>query len=215
VRALASYPDPQAMPQSLVFKRALALVEAGRFDEAEALFRGRFFPREEFGTNVRQGVRGGPSPEGAGPRSRRTPRGGRGHRPARSPSPVRELEFTRTGMDAFVKAARTQYLLGEVLARAGDEAAARRAWESAAAGRDRYPQLDAAYALLAARRLGLGADEPRARLEGALASWNNRLTVGTNFPARTRWARVISCACWAGTTMPARSCGTRSCCRTR
>ena len=33
---------------------ALALAEAGRADEAEALFSGRFFPREECGTNVRQ-----------------------------------------------------------------------------------------------------------------------------------------------------------------
>ena len=52
--ALEAYPHPEALPGALVFKRALALVEAGRFDEAEALFAGRFFAREEFGTNVRQ-----------------------------------------------------------------------------------------------------------------------------------------------------------------
>ncbi|HEU0106818.1 MAG TPA: DUF5107 domain-containing protein [Vicinamibacteria bacterium] len=181
VRALESHPDPEAMPQSLFFKRALALVEAGRFDEAEALFRGRFFPREEFGTNVRQVF-----VEVRLQKALALARAGRREEAAAMASalaqPVADLEFTRTGMDAFVKAARTQYLLGEVFAAVGDEAAARRAWESAAAGRDSYPQLDAAYASLAARRLGLGADAQRSRLEAALASWNNRLTVGTNFP---------------------------------
>ena len=41
------------MPSAVVFKLALVLADEGRFDEAERLFRGRFFPREEFGTNVR------------------------------------------------------------------------------------------------------------------------------------------------------------------
>ncbi|HEY7515052.1 MAG TPA: tetratricopeptide repeat protein, partial [Vicinamibacteria bacterium] len=52
LHALEAYPG--ALPGVLVFKRALALVEAGRFAEAEGLFPGRFFAREEFGTNVRQ-----------------------------------------------------------------------------------------------------------------------------------------------------------------
>ena len=54
VQMLERYPDRAAMPPALVQKLALALAEAGRGEEAEALFAGRFFPREENGTNVRQ-----------------------------------------------------------------------------------------------------------------------------------------------------------------
>jgi hypothetical protein len=86
-------------------------------------------------------------------------------------------------MEAFVNGARVQYLLGEALALAGDDAAARQHWRAAAAGHDNYPQADAAFVYLAARRLNAGTDdERRARLESALASWNNRLVSGTNFP---------------------------------
>ena len=53
IAALRRYPETP-LPSTLVYKLALALAEAGRFAEAEALFPGRFFPREEFGTNVRQ-----------------------------------------------------------------------------------------------------------------------------------------------------------------
>ncbi len=52
--ALLSYPDQKAAPATLIYKLALALAEAGRFDEADALFPGRFFPRAEGGINVRQ-----------------------------------------------------------------------------------------------------------------------------------------------------------------
>src|SRR5207248_6423974 len=53
VTALRRYPSPGEMPPGLVFKLALALAERGDADAAEALFRDRFFPREEGGTSVR------------------------------------------------------------------------------------------------------------------------------------------------------------------
>jgi len=53
-KALLSYPDQKALPASLVYKLALLLAEAGRYDEAEQQFAGRFFPRVEGGINVRQ-----------------------------------------------------------------------------------------------------------------------------------------------------------------
>jgi tetratricopeptide (TPR) repeat protein len=52
VAALRRYP-PDRMPSALVFKLALALSESGDATAAEQLFHGRFFPREEGGTNVR------------------------------------------------------------------------------------------------------------------------------------------------------------------
>jgi tetratricopeptide (TPR) repeat protein len=182
IRALQGYPDPAAMPQSLVFKLVLALVEARRFEEAEALFHGRFFPREEFGTDVRQVYL-----EVGLQRALALARAGRPEEARRAAAlagqPAAGLDFTNSGLAAFAEAPRAQYLLGQALSLAGDQAGARRAWEAAAAGGDRYPHLDAAYALLAARRLGLKGDgERRARLEAALLSWVNRLSVGTNYP---------------------------------
>jgi tetratricopeptide (TPR) repeat protein len=52
--ALLTYPDLAEMPASLVYKLARLLAEAERFDEAESLFRDRFFPRREGGINVRE-----------------------------------------------------------------------------------------------------------------------------------------------------------------
>jgi tetratricopeptide (TPR) repeat protein len=53
-RAILSFPDQKALPTALVFRLATALAEAGRLDEAERQFEGRFFAREEGGVNVRQ-----------------------------------------------------------------------------------------------------------------------------------------------------------------
>jgi Flp pilus assembly protein TadD len=52
--ALLSFPDQKTLPAALVYKLATALAQAGRFDDAERQFAGRFFPREESGINVRQ-----------------------------------------------------------------------------------------------------------------------------------------------------------------
>ena len=85
--------------------------------------------------------------------------------------------------EAFLEGARVQYVLGEIFALAGDEAAARPRWQTAADGYDRYPHADAAFVYAARRRLGLGAEEERrAVLESVLESWNNRLVSGTQFP---------------------------------
>ena len=181
-RALQSYPDPAAMPPSLVFKLALALVEASRFDEAEALFRDRFFPREEFGTNVRQAWL-----EVRLQKAMALARSGHGEAARRIAMTLGDevpgLPFTGTGLPAFLKSARILYLKGEVLALAGDAVETQRAFEAAARSADAYPNPDAAFAVLAARRLGPGHDaEPRARLTTALESWQHRLAVGTNYP---------------------------------
>ena len=53
-RAILSFPDQKALPTALVFRLATALAEAGRVEEAERQFEGRFFAREEGGVNVRQ-----------------------------------------------------------------------------------------------------------------------------------------------------------------
>jgi len=180
-RALDAYPDPTALPSTLVFKLILARVESGRLEEAEAAFAGRFFPREEFGTNVRQVW-----VEVRAQRALALARVGRraeARRLARTlGDPIASLAFTRDGLAPFVDAARVQLLLGEALALAGDEAGARVHWRKAAAGVDAYPSPNVVYALDAARRLGESGEAQRARVEAALASWASRLAAGTNFP---------------------------------
>jgi tetratricopeptide (TPR) repeat protein len=182
VAALERYPDPRDLPSPLVFKLALALLEEGRFADAERLFPGRFFPREEFGTNVRSVYL-----EVELQRALALARKGECVDARREVgslgAEVPGLSFTRDGLAALLAGARCHYLLGEVFAACRDEAAARTHWEAAAAGGDDYPQPTAAFAYLAGRRLGAGSEgERRARLEAALASWNNRLASGTNFP---------------------------------
>jgi tetratricopeptide (TPR) repeat protein len=182
VAALAAYPDAAGMPGVLVFKLALALVEAGRFDDALALLPGRFFAREEFGTNVRQVY-----VEIRLQQALFLARAGRGALAVdilrRVGEPVPGLAFTSDGLAPFVDGARARFLAGEVQELAGDAAAARDSWAKAAASADAYPQPDAAFAYLAARRLGGPAEaDARNRLEAALRSWENRLVVGTNYP---------------------------------
>ena len=115
------------MPPLLVEKLALALAEAGRGEEAEALFAGRFFPREENGTNVRQVY--------LEVRLRRALGLAQAGRAAEAVAilgalerPVPGLDFTRDGMAAFVEGARVQYLIGEILAACGRPAEAREHW---------------------------------------------------------------------------------------
>ncbi len=52
--SLLTFPEPMLMPAKLVYHLARVLADAQRFDQAEALFRMRFFPSEEGGTDVRE-----------------------------------------------------------------------------------------------------------------------------------------------------------------
>lgn len=124
--ALQRYPDLAGMPVELVYKLALNRAEAGDFDGALALFKGRFFPRQEGGTNVRQAwvevhlqqmldlARGGTCEQ-----SLNIARNLGKAEPA--------LDFTQEGMEPFVQSARVQYFTGAVESQCGqgESAAAR------------------------------------------------------------------------------------------
>ena len=187
IAALGRYPGTP-LPTRLAYKRALALAEVGRFAEAAALFPGRFFPREEFGTNVRQVY--------LEVRLREALALAReGHKDeARALAeslgrPVPGLAFTGDGMKAFVDAPRFQYYAGELQSRLGDDAAARAHWRRAAAGRD-FRQT--AFAYRAARRLGeAGEADWRPRLEAALAEADTYLFRGGHYPAVATLARGL------------------------
>lgn len=113
VDALRRFPDQQAMPAALVFKLAEALAGAERFDEAERLFAGRFFPREEGGTNVRQVY--------VEVRVRRA----QAHATRGECAPALDivshlgeavpgLAFTRDGLGAFIGSPRVQQMIAQV-----------------------------------------------------------------------------------------------------
>jgi hypothetical protein len=177
--ALRRYPG-SPLPSRLVYKLALALAEAGHFTEAEALFPGRFFPREEFGTNVRQvylEVKLGQ----AFALAREGRRNEAAALAAAFGRPVPGFDFTKDGMTAFLNAPRFQHYCGELQALLGNEPAAREHWTRAAAGRD-FRQ--AAFAYRAALSLGEASDaEWRHRLEAALAEAELYLFRGGHYPA--------------------------------
>ncbi len=147
---LRKYPNQAEMPTVLVHKLALALAEDGRSEEAERLYEGRFFPREEFGTNVRQTYL-----EVRLQRALRLARENRKDEAAAVTATIGKdmpgLEFTRDGLTPFIENARFQYYLGEIANLRGDRQGAEEHWEkAAAAGGYRY----LAFGYLAAKRLG-------------------------------------------------------------
>jgi len=187
IAALRRFPG-SPLPSTLVYKLALVLAEAGRFAEAEALFPGRFFPREEFGTNVRQ-VYLEVKLRQAFALARE---GGKAEAAALAAAigqPVAGFDFTRDGMAAFVGAPRFQYYCGELQALLGNDAAAREHWRRAAAGRD-FRQ--AAFAYRSAQRLGEASDaEWQPRLRAALDEADTYLFRGGHYPALATCSRGL------------------------
>ena len=111
--ALERYPDPAHMPTPLVYDLALSYAEAGVFDKAGALFRNRFFPREEGGTNVRQvwiRVRALEAESKAAQGQCKEATATLDHLKDR----VEGLTFTRDGLDVFIEQAANQALLASV-----------------------------------------------------------------------------------------------------
>jgi tetratricopeptide (TPR) repeat protein len=132
VAALERFPDQANMPAELVYSLALNRSEAGDFDRAAALFRNRFFAREEGGTNVRQvwvevktmqalGQSAAGQCEAAAATAKRVG------------AEVTGLAFTRDGMGPFVDSARTLYLLAVADSRCGRSAQAANRWRRASA----------------------------------------------------------------------------------
>jgi tetratricopeptide (TPR) repeat protein len=122
VHTLERYPDLNRMPTPLVYELALSRAEAGNYDGAIALFRNRFFGREEGGTNVRQVWI-----EVNLQRALAASQGGRckdalaiAHSLA---SPVQGLVFTQDGLQSILYSYRSKYILGEIFLACGQKAA--------------------------------------------------------------------------------------------
>ncbi len=159
---LGQFPDPKSMPSDLVYAEAVALAEAGRFDEARKLFYGRFFPSEESGTPVAQVYlevellrANGLARAGKTAEAREAIR--------KIGQEVPGLSFTRDGLADLLKTPRYQYAVGEVFAALGDNELAREHWQKAANGESEW-----LFAFLAARRLNPAAPDWRVHAEAAL-----------------------------------------------
>jgi predicted Zn-dependent protease len=168
VAAFERYPDAPHMPAALVYDQALSYAEAGRFDQARAVFEGRFFPREEGGTNVRQvWVRVRALEAQAGAMA--------GHcEDALSivdhiGEAVGKLAFTRDGLDRFVAAAPNQAAIGIAEARCGRATTATQRLQKMAAAAD-------------ADTLVSGYELARALPGFQAAEWNAKLKAATRRP---------------------------------
>jgi tetratricopeptide (TPR) repeat protein len=169
--ALARYPDAANMPAAVSFKLAVALAEAGRFDEADRMFVNRFFASEELGTNVRDVYL-----EVRLMRARDAAR----HQQCgdalgvvdRLAEPVEGIPFTRDGLDAFLQSARRQEQIGEVEAACGRADRARDRWRGLDKSRT-LPPVDLAFAYRAARKVCETSD--KACLGAVDQAWRPRL----------------------------------------
>lgn len=189
VAALGRFPDPAHLPPDLVQRLAFALAEVGRADEGEKLLAGRFFAREEGGTNVRQ--------VWVDLRLQKALALARANRGAEALAIVGSLDhevpgvaFTKDGLAVFVNSPRVQYGAGEVAALAGDPAAARRHWEKAAQAREGLRTLPWAYQ--AALKLG-GADEAawRQKLLASLGDADEALHQGSASPGQLLYGQGL------------------------
>lgn len=155
--ALQRYPDAAAMPQNLLIRKALAMAASGQAEAALQLISGRFFAREELGTNIRQVY-----VEIQLQHAQELLRSGQKDQAisiARGlAQPVAGLDFTRDGMAAFLETARVQYILAELEAKAGHEEEARACWRRAAGRAGRGSDLELAFATRAALQLGSPLD---------------------------------------------------------
>jgi len=166
IAAYERYPDPSHMLPAQVYDLALSYAEAGEFEKAEALFRGRFFPREENGINVRQIWIRVRALEAAFDAEH-----------ARCPDalaivdgiakPVGELAFTSDGLDRFLAEPRNQSALGRAEALCGRADAAARRLGTLSQSTD-AASLVFAYEL-ARRSAGFDTSQWSARLQSASA----------------------------------------------
>ena len=180
VAALRRYPSPSDMPPGLVFKLALALAEQGDGEAAEALFRNRFFPREEGGTSVRTVF--------AQVRLRRAETASRQQRCPEAlrivdsfDSETPGLAFTRGGLGDVLQPALMQRQLAAIESACGRDADARRRLARIMQAGSGSGPLQVALAFEAARTLGTAdAAAWRPRLTAALDAALQAIQSGTS-----------------------------------
>ncbi len=188
VAALERFPDRAGMPADLLQRLALGLAEVGRPADGAKVLAGRFFAREEYGTNVRQVFLETRLHEALA-LARAGKRAELAQLILALDSEVPGYSFTKSGLTPFVQSPRVQYELGELMDMVGDDAAARAHWKKATEGRESFFR-GAPFSYLAAKRLGGAAEkEWRAKLEPALVDSQDVLDRGTSFPGTIVYSR--------------------------
>ncbi len=142
VEVLERYPDRAGMPTVLATDLALSYAEAGRFRDAEQMFRHRHFEKEEGGANVRQVYLETQLLEAlslSGEAAKRKLAG--------LGNAVAGLDFTGTSLEPYIGGTRFEYFAGRIAQQAGDAVEARTHWQRAAGGRG-------VFSVLAMRELG-------------------------------------------------------------
>lgn len=166
VKVLERHPDLNRMPTPLVYELALNRAEEGNYEAAMALFKDRFFGREEGGTNVRHVWIEVNLHRALGLARKNHCKEALAVSKAIG-SPVNGLVFTQDGLSPFLDSARSQFLLGEVSLACGQKKDAeefyRRATRASGAS-------DTVWAWASARKLG-GYDPAKwhTRLKAALS----------------------------------------------
>lgn len=193
VQVFQQYPDAAAMPATLVYSLALALSEAQRFDEAERLFQGRFFPREEGGTNVRQVYL-----EVKLQRALAAAKAGKTSEAlsgiAALGNPVSGLDFTRDGMEPLMADARVQSLIAEIEQSAGQAAAAEKRRRALLTRSTRNRGASSIYTYLAAKAVGDASQaDLRARICKPVEGDDNSLAVSNGIGLVVRGLTLREC----------------------
>ncbi len=167
--ALSMYPDLAHMPTRLLYELILSRAESGDFAGADDLFRNRFFPREEGGTNVQQvWVEVQLQHALADARSGQCTVASEISANAGRSAPG--FTFTNDGLFSLLRGARAQYLLGLIDSRCGRTAEATRHFENA---RDDSSGGQMVWAYAAVRKLSAGQEaEWRGKLRSALDAAN-------------------------------------------
>ncbi len=176
VTILESYPRMSNMPTALVYELALSRAEAGNYGDAIAVFKNRFFGREEGGTNVRQVWIEVKLTQALGL-----------SREARCvealdvmknlASPAKGLAFTENGLQPILEAARTGFLLAEVSTACGQKTEAGPGYDTASKATE---PSQVVWAWAAARkRAGYDPEYWRTRLQSALADAESRLSASS------------------------------------
>jgi len=171
VHVLERYPDLIGAPPGLIFELILNLSEAGNYERASGLFRNRYFPREEGGTNVRQvwvevQLQNVLALATAGNCVDALTKA------AHLGDQVPEIPFTHDGLDPILKSARTTYLLATVDTTCGKSESARSRLQLAAAASAPDQIL---WAWLAAQKLSaFDESQWQKRLQSALIQAESR-----------------------------------------
>jgi tetratricopeptide (TPR) repeat protein len=192
VTALRRFPVPDRMPSLMVFKLALASAESGDEAAAERLFHGRFFPREEGGTNVRAVYA-----QVKVASARIAARNGRCAAAldilGALPQEKKDLSFTAGGLADALTSPQMDGQIAAIESACGRTAQARARWERLARPLDGGgAPMSVAIADDARERLGrTRTADQRSRLEQALAAATRTLdSAGTSSPGLVELARA-------------------------